>query len=89
MKLIMCQECHDVVALVSIIQRQCLCGKSTGQYVDDINANVSGPCDVLGFNNRSLANALVNPRQDYGTPFEAFIIPNSSRTIKRIPQLEV
>lgn len=85
MKLLYCKECHDITALVKQTERSCLCGKSKGQYThDELNVTVSGPCEVLGFQNRSFTKALQNKKQDWGTPFEAFVIPTNARTVTRV-----
>ncbi len=52
MKLIRCKNCEDVVRLVHTDWRQCDCGKSGGQYNDDlISATVGGDCEVIGIRN--------------------------------------
>ncbi len=52
MKLIRCEECGDVVRIVHTKWRKCDCGKSGGQYNDDmISATVGGTCEVIGLRN--------------------------------------
>ena len=52
MKLIRCNQCGDVAILIHTIWRQCECGKSGGQYNDDmISATVGGDCEVIGIRN--------------------------------------
>lgn len=52
MKLIRCKKCNDVVRLVHKEWRQCDCGKSGGQYNDDLlSATVGGNCEVIGIRN--------------------------------------
>jgi hypothetical protein len=42
-KLIRCKKCEDIVRLVHTKWRKCECGKSGGQYNDDmISATVGG-----------------------------------------------
>lgn len=101
MKLIFCKECRDVVALKENIDRTCECGKSGGRYVDDLNAEIWGPCLKLGFSNHSFSAAIIAQRLSgdstekmaYGTgyvtkgrDFEAFIIPESAETMVRVDQ---
>jgi hypothetical protein len=51
-KLIRCKECEDIVRLVHTKWRKCECGKSGGQYNDDmISATVGGDCEVIGLRN--------------------------------------
>lgn len=52
MKLIRCKKCDDVVRLVHTKWRNCECGKSGGQYNDDLmSATVGGDCEVIGLRN--------------------------------------
>lgn len=82
MKLILCYECEDVVRLVSTM-RACSCGRASGRYVDDLNAEISGTAIPLSFANRSLAEAcLARPDSGLGSRFEAFVIPRDCPTVK-------
>lgn len=52
MKLIKCNTCEDVVRLVHTKWKTCECGKSGGQYNDDlISATIGGDCEVIGLRN--------------------------------------
>lgn len=52
MKLVKCNQCGDVTRLIHTKWRQCECGKSGGQYNDDmISATVGGDCEVIGLRN--------------------------------------
>lgn len=52
MKLIACNECHDVISLINKHPRKCLCGKCSGKYLDDnITAVVSEDSIVCGIDN--------------------------------------
>ena len=52
MKLIRCKKCNDVVRLIHTKWRTCDCGKSGGQYNDDLlSATVGGKCDIVGISN--------------------------------------
>ena len=51
-KLIKCNSCEDIVRLVHTKWRKCDCGKSGGQYNDDLmSATVGGECEVIGLRN--------------------------------------
>jgi len=52
MKLLICMECEDIVKL-TFTDKHCSCGKSGGRYVDELNAVIHGPCEPLGFANKS------------------------------------
>ena len=84
MKLIYCTECHDVVALDTEL-RGCKCGACCGFYVNDLVAEVAGPCVVLGFDNRSLVYAVHrhNDRAPMGFEFTAFAVPDQCLTVRR------
>lgn len=52
MKLIRCNKCEDVVRLIEREWRNCDCGKSGGQYNEDmISATIGGDCEVIGLRN--------------------------------------
>lgn len=101
MKLIFCNNCEDILSLRLDTNRSCTCGRSSGHYIDGLHAVVSGPCTVLGFDNKSLLrakhndNAIMSHETDTyraihvnsgGCRFEAFIIPEGAPTVKRIQQ---
>lgn len=74
MKLIYCRECGDIVSLREV-ERTCICGKSSGQYTDDINAKINGPCVPLGIANNSFRKAIVGLNLlKKGMNFDAFVI---------------
>lgn len=64
MKLILCTSCSDVFKL-SAQPRSCACGKCSGQYTDNLNAEVSVGDQgyVLGFANSTLVQALRSQRE--------------------------
>jgi len=82
MKLILCMKCQDVVKL-QMHHRNCMCGESYGQYRDDgLNAVIKGPCIPIGFDNRSLLQAIyTQPLEGKGRSFEAFVIPQKCPTV--------
>ncbi len=81
MKLIFCPECWDVVKLDVDSVRKCKCEKSSGVYLDDLNATYSGSAVPLGFSNPSLARAL-RSQPDFapGRVFDAFVIEKNCPT---------
>ena len=92
MKLLVCLSCSDVFAL-RYEERACFCGKSRGKYVDKKNAHIEGNSMPIGFDNRDFrsaikAQALIdkdeNPLITSGMRFEAFTIPDTADSIKRI-----
>lgn len=81
-KLLFCQQCFDIILLQSE-PRKCACQKSSGRYLDGINAELSGPCIPLGISNSSFLRALQNrPREGMGERFEAFIIPRQCESVR-------
>ena len=83
MKLIFCTSCHDIVKLHSE-PRTCLCGKSGGRYVDELNAEIKGHAVPLGISNVTLVAALVcRPPSGMGERFDAFVIPHQCDTVKK------
>jgi len=90
MKLLFCLHCQDVLKLQIDTTRYCDCGKSWGAYSGDgLNATFGGEAVPLGIANQSFAEAyklskLTNNEPDLaGIRFEAFIIPEPCRTIRR------
>jgi hypothetical protein len=85
MKLIFCPECWDVVKLSTKSTRTCECGKASGRYIDNLNAEISGTAVAVGFNNFSFAFAVRGqPERGMGKNFEAFVIPKECPTIKNL-----
>jgi hypothetical protein len=77
-------ECYDVFSL-GRVHKKCTCGKTEGQYVDNLFAEYKGPCMPLGFDNTSFAEALKNqPKNGYGKRFEAFVIPEECDTFMNL-----
>jgi len=95
MKLILCVKCSDVFKLSDEKYKTCDCGMSGGEYVNTIDAEVSGPCIVLGFSNHSLLQAIRlqtsnGDRMDkQGREFDAFIIPECAPSVKRLDEIDV
>jgi hypothetical protein len=85
MKLILCPHCTDVRKLLVNTRTVCECGKSFGQYTDEINAEIGGDAIPLGLANASLALAIRNrPQSGMGKEFTAFVIPREVSSIRRI-----
>lgn len=85
MKLIYCPKCHDIVALMIVEVRHCLCGRSRGHYLDDgIEAVIEGEAIPLGIATASFHKALNNrPESGQGEEFTAFVIPEKCDTITK------
>ncbi len=97
MKLLACKECSDIFSL-NFELKVCGCGESQGKYIDNLNAEVSGDCQLIGFDNNSLKMALgMQELEDMnqeplekgaccpqGVKFEAFFIPEVARSFKRV-----
>ena len=100
MKLLFCEHCGDIRSLHVGKLVTCRCTRSSGRYrADEITAEVSGPCLVLGISNPSFWNARdaqkekgdrddrmngQNRGQPLGREFVAFIIPAAARTVRRV-----
>ena len=84
MKLIFCTMCQDLFKL-SLERKNCKCGRCCGRYIDDLNAEFSGPAIPLGISNTSLGNAIVVYNKEAANlPVEMFTIPSNCKTmIKR------
>lgn len=52
MKLLMCLKCGDIFNLTKKL-KSCGCGETTGLYVDNLNAEIKGNCQTIGFANNS------------------------------------
>lgn len=84
MKLILCAYCSDVVK-GHFKPRECKCGMSGIQYLNQIDAVYWGEAIPLGFANSSLqAAALDQPESGMGEEFTAFVIPKVCPTFKKI-----
>lgn len=80
MKLLYCKDCGDVFSM-RYEERACICGKSKGKYLDNLNAEFSGPALPLGFHNSSFSHALKNqPEKNWGKDFTAFVIEKNCPT---------
>lgn len=86
MKLLYCGYCGDVFN-IGYESKKCSCGRTSGLYLDNVNARYSGKHAVpLGFANNSFDNALKRqPNSGMGKEFSAFVIPVICDTfVKRI-----
>lgn len=94
MKLLLCLKCSDIFSL-SRKEKTCSCGETKGKYIDELNAEISGDCEPIGFANTSFFKALKMQRIENkhydgnkntccnGVEFHAFIIPTWASSIKR------
>ena len=83
MKLLFCKNCQDIVRLFDET-RVCKCGKTSGAYINELDAWYSGDYAIpIGFQNSSLGTALRNqPEEGLGFNFTAFVIPKECPTFK-------
>lgn len=81
MKLLLCKNCTDIFSLEQV-KKTCTCGKTSGVYIDNVNAVCSGNYVAIGFSNRTLLNAI-NNQPDFGDGYEftAFVIPKNCKSI--------
>lgn len=92
MKLLMCIKCSDIFNL-TMEEKKCKCGKSSGRYIDELNAIIAGSSIAIGFANNSFIDAyrrqvIENQVADKdtcckGQEFTAFFIPEWATSIKR------
>lgn len=81
MKLLFCPHCQDVLKL-QVEKRVCQCGKSWGHYTGELHATIGGSAVPLGFDNRSLSDAMEQrPAEGLGSTFAAFVIPKACPTV--------
>ena len=96
MKLLMCLKCGDIFSL-TMKNKTCGCGESSGMYVDNLNAEIKGECKAIGFANSKFkiayqmqkmeddAQAKINkPTCCDGVEFTAFFIAESATSVKRV-----
>lgn len=100
MKLLVCLECADIFNLKREI-KSCGCGLTKGRYVDDLNAEITGPCQPIGFSNDSFMTSILSQQAEdkreqdnpdiccKGIDFIAFAIPAWARSVKRVSKLPV
>ena len=83
MKFIFCCDCQEIVRLRREL-RKCVCGKSSGRYVDETNAEIQGNCIPIGIKSSSFEAALrAQPKgPGKGKRFEAFVIPKICNTVR-------
>lgn len=89
MKLLFCEKCQDIFKLQTFETRTCVCGNASGKYLDDLNAVYLGSAAVpLVLANNSLAGALLcRPEEGKGFPFDAFVIPKTCDTFKKVEKI--
>lgn len=89
----MCLDCGDIFSL-NMKRKICSCGKTQGQYIDNLNAEIKGNCKAIGFANNSFRKAYQMQKIEDdaqagkpvccdGVPFTAFFIPESATSVKR------
>jgi len=95
MKLLLCLKCSDIFSL-NHTEKTCSCGETKGHYIDDLNAEIAGHCEPIGFSNSSFITALKKQRIENnhydgnkdtcckGIEFTAFMIPSWANSVKRL-----
>ena len=94
MKLLICLDCMDVFNL-TMTEKTCGCGKSSGKYIDNLNAEIKGNCKGIGFANNKFQIAYQMQKMEddaqkgkqsccAGAEFTAFFIPESATSIRRV-----
>jgi len=96
MKLLVCLECGDIFSLREIV-RTCICGESSGSYINSLSAEIKGNCKAIGFANDSFKTAYKMQQIDdkaqvgtdsccFGVEFIAFFIPETANSVNRVNQ---
>jgi len=94
MKLLLCLDCGDIFNLTAK-EKKCGCGKTSGRYIDDLNAEYEGNAQPIGFSNGSFIEAIkvqrienkkVKPKNECckGVEFTAFFIPDAATSICKL-----
>lgn len=84
MKLIYCQECQSIFSLHLSTRTFCLCGESSGGYVNGTdNAWYDGPCIPLWLNDQSLQIAIENRSKPLQRSFSVFVAADGETDFKR------
>ena len=87
MKLILCNECQDIVKIATEEKRFCMCKRVWGRLdttdPDCMRVIVSDTAIVLGIDNRTLRNAVINrPTVGWGGCFNTFVIAKQNEVVK-------
>lgn len=94
MKLLMCLDCGDIFNLTKQ-EKKCGCGKTSGRYTDELNAEYEGNAQPIGFANGSFIEAIKVQRIENkkkkgkdecckGVQFTAFFIPDAATSICKL-----
>ncbi len=85
MKLLLCSECGAIFSL-SLVEKECDCGKVRGSYLDDERAIYYGDTAVpIGLSSPELRVAMKGQREaGPGVEFKAFVIPAHARNFVRM-----
>ncbi len=95
MKLLLCLKCSDIFPLIPGRDKSCHCGLTSGENIDGLNVEISGPCIPIGFKNSSFIQSLKmqiienkhqldKPTCCDGVDFTAFFIHESATSVKRL-----
>lgn len=96
MKLLFCLDCMDLFNLRKE-PKTCGCGKTTGHYINDVDAEYSGNAQILGIGNTGFTEAIrvqflenkeKRAKKDCceGVKFLAFTIPAHARSITKVDE---
>lgn len=90
MKLLVCTECRDTIALTTHEERRCRCGAVAGQYREDgHHADASGPYLAFGMHSEDILRAVYSVRRGLSPvrDVRAWVIPAETTTIHRYAHL--
>lgn len=63
MKLLLCEHCHDIFKPGLGTFRSCQCGRVSGRYINDKEAEVSAATISIGIDGHSLAQAIADMKR--------------------------
>lgn len=85
MKLLFCKHCTDIIKLTDF-PRSCMCGKVSGYYTDNFNAEYRGDGIPIGIDNGMFGDAVRHYVNEGGIGvynLKAYLIKKQSSTITR------
>lgn len=91
MKLLFCPECTDIFSLSTKGEKRCSCGKTSGRYINNLDAVYEGGLPI-GISNPDFISAIKisnfnnsnNPNRPRGKTFEAWVCPIGISTFTKI-----
>ena len=90
MKLLHCDNCQDIFSMTFLL-KSCSCGKTSGVYIDALNAVYTGKYAVcLGIDNQALDIAISKQSVDgEGVKFESYVVPSWCSSTIKVDTLEL